>query len=81
MNWSSDKQAAKSKYLASGCANYTSGSSSWTGTNNTGAPNNLFGPNRYSPDYGGTTMQWNFPVQSGTYQAVCFTSMQRTPED
>ncbi|WP_079687727.1 PKD domain-containing protein [Ohtaekwangia koreensis] len=68
MNWSSDKQAAKSKYLASGCANYTSGGSSWTGANNTGAPNNLFGPNRYSPDYGGTTMQWNFPVQSGTYQ-------------
>ena len=28
----------------------------------------MFGPNRYSPNYGGTTMAWNFPVQSGTYQ-------------
>jgi hypothetical protein len=68
INWSADKQSGKSKYLDNKSANYTAGGSSWTGTNTTGAPNNLFGPNRYSPDYGGTVMQWNFPVQSGTYQ-------------
>jgi hypothetical protein len=68
INWTADTQAGKSKYLDSKSANYTAGGSSWTGSNSTGAPNNLFGPNRYSPDYGGTVMQWNFPVQSGTYQ-------------
>ncbi|HEY9008843.1 PKD domain-containing protein [Ohtaekwangia sp.] len=68
INWISDTQAAKAQYLDAACANYTAGGSTWSGTNTTGAPNNLFGPNRYSPAYGGTTMQWNFPVQSGTYQ-------------
>jgi hypothetical protein len=68
INWTSDTQAARSQYLDAASANYTSGSSGWTGTNTTGAPNNLFGPNRYSPTYGGTTMEWNLPVQSGTYQ-------------
>ncbi|HEY9045567.1 MAG TPA: malectin domain-containing carbohydrate-binding protein, partial [Ohtaekwangia sp.] len=68
MDWATDTQAGKSKYLDAGSANYTSGGSTWSGTNSTGAPNNLFGPNRYSPNYGGTVMQWNFPVQSGTYQ-------------
>jgi hypothetical protein len=66
--WTTDTQAGRSKYLDSKSANYTAGGSSWSGTNTTGAPNNLFGPNRYSPNYGGTVMQWNFPVQSGTYQ-------------
>jgi hypothetical protein len=68
INWISDTQAAKSQYLDAASANYTAGGSSWTGTNTTGAPNNMFGPNRYSPTYGGTTMEWNFPVQSGTYK-------------
>ncbi|HEY9006880.1 MAG TPA: malectin domain-containing carbohydrate-binding protein [Ohtaekwangia sp.] len=68
LDWVSDTQAGKSKYLDAASANYTSGGSNWSGTNSTGAPNNLFGPNRYSPNYGGTAMQWNFPVQSGTYQ-------------
>ncbi|HEY9049264.1 MAG TPA: PKD domain-containing protein [Ohtaekwangia sp.] len=68
INWKSDTQASKSQYLDAASANYTSGGSTWSGTNTTGAPNNLFGPNRYSPTYGGTTMEWNFPVQSGTYQ-------------
>jgi hypothetical protein len=68
ISWTTDTQAGKSKYLDNKSANYTSGGSSWTGSNTTGAPNNLFGPNRYSPNYGGTVMQWNFPVQSGTYQ-------------
>jgi hypothetical protein len=68
INWITDTQAAKAQYLDAASANYTAGGSSWSGTNTTGAPNNLFGPNRYSPNYGGTTMEWNFPVQSGTYQ-------------
>lgn len=68
ISWIPDTQAARSQYLDAASANYTAGGSSWNGTNTTGAPNNLFGPNRYSPTYGGTTMEWNFPVQSGTYQ-------------
>jgi hypothetical protein len=73
MNWSADTQAAKSTYLGSNCANYTCGTATWGGTGNTtGAPNDIFGSNRYSPDNLGAPMQWSFPVASGTYEVRLF---------
>lgn len=73
MNWIADSQSAKSIYLDDGSLNYTGGSTSWSGTNTTGAPNEIFGPFRYSPNYTtGTPMQWNFPAASGTYEVSLF---------
>ncbi|MBK7172666.1 MAG: T9SS type A sorting domain-containing protein [Bacteroidales bacterium] len=53
---------------------YGTGSHSWNGTNQTGAPNNLFGPYRH---YGPSpkTMAWNYPVPSrGTYRVNLYFS-------
>ncbi|MEJ0033788.1 MAG: malectin domain-containing carbohydrate-binding protein [Bacteroidota bacterium] len=64
-----DTQTSPISYLDAGCLNYTCGATSWSGTNDTGAPNEIFGPNRYSPDYAyASQMAWNFPLSSGTYQ-------------
>jgi len=69
-NWIADTQSAKSAYLDAGSLSYTTGSSSWSGSNNTGAPNSIFGQHRYSTN--GTPMQWNFPASSGTYEVSLF---------
>lgn len=48
------------------------GSWSWSGVNNTSAPNNLFGPYRYDAA-GGTEMQFEFPLPtSGRYEVKLF---------
>ena len=68
INWVADTQTSPISYLDPGCLNYTCGATTWTGTNTTGAPDNLFGPNRYSPGYAyASQMAWNFPLSSGTY--------------
>ena len=73
MNWAADSQSAKSSYLDASSLNFTCGATQWSGTNTTGAPNEIFGPNRYSPNYTyGTIMHWNFPVASGTYEVNLF---------
>jgi len=74
INWSADTQTAKSGYLGLSSANYTCGTSAWPGTGNTtGAPDALFGPNRYnSARLNVGPMLWNFPLTSGTYEVRLF---------
>lgn len=73
VNWISDTQGSPSAYFNSGSLNYTCGATSWNGSNTTGAPNEIFGPNRYSPNYAyASQLQWNFPLSSGTYQVNFF---------
>jgi len=73
VNWVSDTQSSPTSYVDPASLNYTCGATSWTGTNSTGAPNEIFGPNRYSPNYAyAAQLQWNFPLSSGTYQVNLF---------
>ena len=64
VNWTADTKRHPSVYLDDSSPNYTSGGTIWRGVNNTGAPNAIFGPNRY----GATT--WHFPVTEGEYYRV-----------
>ena len=73
VSWMADTQTSPISYLDHNALNYTCGATTWSGSNSTGAPNDLFGPNRYSPDYAyATQMAWNFPLASGTYQINLF---------
>lgn len=65
--WEKDMQIEPSSYLSSGSGNYTTGSLSWSGINVTGAPDSLFGGQRYQPSYA-SPLKWNFPVDSGWYE-------------
>lgn len=53
--------------------NHHTGSHTWKGINNTGAPDNLFGPWCYDPE-GGTEMKWEFPCENGIYSVNLFFS-------
>lgn len=64
VNWTADTKKHPSVYLSASSPNYTSGGTTWRGVNTTGAPNAIFGPNRY----GATT--WHFPVTAGEYYRV-----------
>ncbi|MBO9700808.1 MAG: T9SS type A sorting domain-containing protein [Sporocytophaga sp.] len=66
LNWSLDKQLTPSEYLEASTATLTTGSDYWKGLNNSDAPNNVFGNNRYCFQ-NNTTMQWSFPVIPGQY--------------
>lgn len=74
MNWSADTKRNPSSHLNPESPNFTSGATTWRGVNTTGAPDAIFGPNRYAPLYswqnwGGSTMDWRFSVTPGmTYQ-------------
>ena len=46
---------------------HRTGSHSWSGTNNTGAPDNLFGPFAMQ-GFTGDPMFWSMPVDQGTYE-------------
>lgn len=73
VNWVADTQGNPVSYLDAGSLNYTCGATSWNGTNTTGAPDDIFGPNRYSPNYAyASQMQWNFPLSNGTYEVNFF---------
>jgi hypothetical protein len=73
VNWVSDTQGSPVSYFDRASLNYTCGATSWTGSNTTGAPNEIFGPNRYTPNYAyAGQLQWNFPLTSGTYQVNLF---------
>ena len=74
INWGADTQLAKSGYLGLSTANYTCGTSVWPGSGNTtGAPDAIFGPNRYNAAHLNVgPMLWNFPVTSGTYEVRLF---------
>ncbi|MFZ4455903.1 MAG: malectin domain-containing carbohydrate-binding protein [Bacteroidales bacterium] len=64
INWQKD-QGNNTSYEA----NYSAGTGSgtWSGNNNTGAPNNLFGTYRYN-GVGMTEMLFEYPCQNGRYQ-------------
>ncbi|GAL83324.1 hypothetical protein MYP_550 [Sporocytophaga myxococcoides] len=66
LNWSSDKQLSPSEYLETPTTTLTTGSDNWKGLNNSDAPNNVFGNNRYSYQ-NLTPIQWSFPVNPGQY--------------
>ncbi|WP_162144210.1 PKD domain-containing protein [Sporocytophaga myxococcoides] len=66
LNWSLDKQLTPSGYLETLNTTLTTGSDYWKGPNNSDAPNNVFGNNRYSFQ-NNTPMQWSFPVNPGQY--------------
>lgn len=70
LNWEGDKTAAPSSYFDSDrCVNYTTGSNFWKGTNNTSAPDNIFGPYRYDNGASFAERQhWDFPVANGSYE-------------
>ncbi len=53
--------------LVSPAADITFGVASFTGTNNTGYPDNLFTTERYSNVENPDNMQWNFDVPNGDY--------------
>ena len=53
--------------LVAPAADITFGVASFTGTNNTGYPNNLFTTERYSNVENPNSMQWNFDVPNGDY--------------
>lgn len=67
LNWDADKNPSPiSPYLVS-TGQLNTGPNTWSGTNTTGAPNNLFANYRYDPS-GGAEMQWEFPLPKGTYR-------------
>jgi hypothetical protein len=67
IQWDHDNKENPSKYLSSSSSNNSAGSSSWNKTNNTQAPNAIFGPIRFDFEWGGA-MKYSFPVKNGTYE-------------
>jgi hypothetical protein len=74
LSWGLDKEGTdptrRSPYLDITRATYTTGSNTWTGTNTTGAPNNIFGGNRYATTVG--PMIWHFPTGNGSFKVKLF---------
>ncbi|MDD2799086.1 MAG: malectin domain-containing carbohydrate-binding protein [Bacteroidales bacterium] len=68
INWQKDSGNSSSYE-----ANYSSGTGSaiWTGTNTTGAPNNLFGPYRYN-GIGMEDMLFEYSCSNGRYEVNLF---------
>ncbi|MCR6641417.1 MAG: malectin domain-containing carbohydrate-binding protein [Sporocytophaga sp.] len=66
LNWSSDKQLTPSEFLETQTTTLTTGSDNWKGLNDSDAPNNVFGNNRYSYQ-NRTPIQWSFPLNPGQY--------------
>ncbi|WP_207510980.1 malectin domain-containing carbohydrate-binding protein [Longitalea luteola] len=66
--WEKDKQTDPCAWLDPASPNYTTGSDQpWGGTNTTDAPSQIFSTNRYAA-FGGTQVNYNFPVSNGTYE-------------
>jgi hypothetical protein len=66
--WEKDKQSDPCDWLDPASPNYTTGSDlPWGGTNTTDAPSQIFSTNRYA-SFGGTEVNYNFPVTNGTYE-------------
>ncbi len=74
LSWGLDKEGTdptrRSPYLDITRATYTTGSNTWTGTNTTGAPSNIFGGNRYATTVG--PMIWHFPTGNGSFKVKLF---------
>ncbi|WP_028979427.1 malectin domain-containing carbohydrate-binding protein [Sporocytophaga myxococcoides] len=71
-NWEKDYQLQRSVYLDPFSSNHTTGSwHYWQGINTTGAPNVLFGSNRYDLPFGGE-LSYNFPLSNGIYRLSLF---------
>ncbi len=70
LHWSADTKTSASAYLDPLSTNYTAGSANWQGVNTTGAPDAIFGTNRYAPPYGGNPMKWNFPATKESWYQV-----------
>jgi hypothetical protein len=66
--WEKDKQTDPCDWLDPASPNTTTGSDlPWSGTNTTDAPSQIFSTNRYA-SFGGTQVNYNFPVSNGTYE-------------
>lgn len=70
-NWSVDTKNSPSPYLdlVTNTTNLVSGSATYSGINNTDAPNNLFGYYRYSTTL---PLEYNFPVANGNYKVKIY---------
>jgi hypothetical protein len=64
LSWFPDTRKNPAPYLLPSSPNYTAGAATWRGVNTTGAPDAIFGPNRY-----GQT-EWYFAVTPGEYYRV-----------
>lgn len=72
MNWHQDRQSIPSPYLDPSSSNHTTGTFyTWDQLNTTGAPKDIFGPNRYQISWG-TPLAYNLPVEPGLYQVNLF---------
>ncbi|MCH6258410.1 malectin domain-containing carbohydrate-binding protein [Puniceicoccaceae bacterium K14] len=66
LSWIGDKTSAPNEHLVDGGNSKTTGSNSWSGTNTTDAPDDIFGARRYDP-VSGNDMSFAFPVTPGNY--------------
>jgi len=67
LNWDVDKNPSTISPFLVSTGQLNTGPNTWSGTNTTGAPNNIFANYRYDPA-GGSEMQWEFPLPAGTYR-------------
>ena len=70
LDWSADTTSNPSPYVVlgtCGSCNKTFGSGSFTGTNTTGAPNQIYGKERWDAP-ANPEMTWEFPVDAGDYE-------------
>lgn len=67
LNWEMDKDpTSPSQYLDQTKKTYTTGANTWTGVNTTGAPNNVFGGNRYAITV--DPLKFHFPTGNGQFK-------------
>lgn len=65
--WEEDRQPYPSMYLDPNSSNHSTGTFYyWNNTNATGAPDYIFGPNRYDRNQGGD-LAYSFPLAPGAY--------------
>lgn len=66
-NWLEDRQLQPTPYLDFESSNHTTGTiDQWNSPNQTSAPDNVFGNNRYDRPYGGD-LKYHFPLDPGTH--------------
>jgi hypothetical protein len=67
LDWAVDKNPSTISPQLVSTGQLNTGPNTWSGSNTTGAPNNIFANYRYDPA-GGSEMQWEFPLPKGSYR-------------
>lgn len=79
INWQEDTQDNPCPYFYYTAANHTTGTFyQWNRENKTGAPKDLFGPQRYLINWG-TRLEYDFPINPGLYKVNLYFA--EKPED